>query len=61
MIPYTYLIEIKYLTTGNCDEEEIKKALTEAENQLQRYVQDAKVICLALVFCGWELVRVVQC
>ncbi len=65
-IPYTYLIELKYLTKGQGSEEEIDQALTEAESQLQQYATDARVvqgrrggtvICVALVFCGWELVR----
>ncbi len=63
-VKYAYLIELKYLTRSEFTEDLMKAKLTEAKTQLQQYATDARVIkqnraapliCLALVFSGWEL------
>ncbi len=63
-VKYAYLIELKYLTRSEFTEDLMKAKLAEAKTQLQQYATDARVIkqnrgapllCLALVFSGWEL------
>lgn len=63
-LPYTYLIELKYIKRREFTAELQAERLTEAEEQLRQYASDpqvvkrsgsAKLICVALVFAGWEL------
>jgi hypothetical protein len=62
---HAYLIELKYLKRGEDHPAQRQKVITEAERQLQQYVQDARVRevlgpatlhPLVLVYSGWELV-----
>ena len=59
-----YLIEIKYIKRGEFTQDLLREKLAQAREQLERYSTDPRVIegnegakltCLALVFCGWEL------
>ncbi len=63
-VQYAYLIELKYLTRNEFNEEKLKETLNEAKRQLTQYANDARflkrhqggqVIKVALVFAGWEL------
>ena len=62
---HAYLIELKYLKRGEDSPAQRQKVIVEAETQLQRYMQDARVRevlgpatlhPLVLVYSGWELV-----
>jgi len=59
-----YLIEIKYIKRGEFTQDLLQEKLAQAQEQLERYSTDPRIIegnagaqltCLALVFCGWEL------
>ncbi|MDM8531317.1 AAA family ATPase [Anaerolineales bacterium HSG25] len=63
-LPYSYLIELKYIPRHAFTTTLLTEKLTEAETQLKQYAhnpvilkrqQSAKLICVALVFSGWEL------
>ena len=63
---HAYLIELKYLKRSEDNPTQRQKVITEAETQLQQYVQDARVRevlgpatlhPLVLVYSGWELVH----
>ncbi len=63
-LPYSYLIELKYIPRSQFTPELLTAQLTAAESQLQRYARDPLVIKrskttqlmrVALVFSGWEL------
>ncbi|MDM8520079.1 AAA family ATPase [Anaerolineales bacterium HSG6] len=63
-LQYSYLIELKYITSGEFTDDKLKEELAEAKTQLQKYATDARVIKrsqgsqlikVALVFAGWEL------
>lgn len=60
-----YLIEIKYLTRKEGTEEAQQACRQEAARQLRQYASDPRIVtrtqpaaltCLALIFCGWELI-----
>ncbi len=62
---HAYLIELKYLKRGEDNPTQRQKVIAEAETQLARYGQDARVRevlgpatlhPLILVYSGWELV-----
>ena len=62
---HAYLIELKYLKRGEDSPAQRQKVITEAQAQLARYGQDARVRevlgpatlhSLVLVYSGWELV-----
>ena len=62
---HAYLIELKYLKRGEDSPAQREKAIADAEAQLQRYGQDARVRevlgpatlhPLVLVYSGWELI-----
>ena len=62
---YGYVIELKYLRRG-ASEEQVAAAGAAAEEQVRRYLGDARLAQrhpraefkgLALVFCGWELMH----
>ncbi|MCP4354885.1 MAG: ATP-binding protein [Proteobacteria bacterium] len=63
-VKYCYLVELKYIKRGEFSDEELKKQLSEAREQLMKYAADESVVkrsrgttlkCLVLVFSGWEL------
>ncbi len=63
-LPYTYLIELKYIKRSEFTADLMAACFTEAEKQLKQYANNplvikrsrsAQVICVALVFSGWEL------
>ncbi len=63
-LPYTYLIELKYIKRSEFTAELLAERLTEAEEQLGQYANHPQVvkrsgstqlICVALLFTGWEL------
>lgn len=62
---HAYLIELKYLPRGEDSPAQRQRAIAEAEAQLARYRQDARVRealgaatlhPLVLVYSGWELI-----
>jgi len=62
---HAQMIELKYLKRGEDSPAQRQKVIVEAETQLQRYMQDARVRevlgpatlhPLVLVYSGWELV-----
>ncbi len=68
-LPYTYLIELKYIKRSKFTPELLAEQLTEAERQLKQYANDplvikrsrsAKLICVTLIFSGWELKEMKQ-
>ena len=63
-LPYSYLIELKYIKRSEFTEERLTEELAEAEAQLKQYARDplvikrsrsGQLICVGLVFSGWEL------
>lgn len=62
---YGYLIELKYIPRNEFDDRRLKKEISDAEKQLQRYANDERIRAVAkqvmlkklvLVYKGWELV-----
>ncbi len=63
-LPYSYLIELKYISRHQFTPELLQQQLTAAARQLQQYARDpvvikrsktTQLISAALVFSGWEL------
>ena len=68
-VAHAYLLELKYLKTGDTDEEG-NKALEEARAQLEQYAQDARLTQLmngkpihkiAIIYKGNDLWKVTEC
>jgi len=69
-LPFSYLLEIKYLKKKRCSKKEVEKKIEEGKKELMRYENDvalkkvtgsSKLIKIILVFAGVELKRVVSC
>ena len=59
-VPYGAAIELKYIKRNELTEALLEEKTAEATAQLQRYETPANTIKVALVFHGWELVRVLE-
>lgn len=69
-ICYAYMIELKYITRGDWSDAVGQKSLAVAKKQLQHYAQDwhatgladkMQLICIAMVYSGWELKLMEAC
>jgi len=67
-LPFSYLLEIKYLKKKRCSKKEVEKKIEEGKKELMRYENDvalkkvtgsSKLIKIILVFAGVELKRVI--
>ncbi len=63
-LPYSYLLEIKYIPVTEYSESKLKSKILEAEEELERYGKDfnlkqftgeTKLVKIILVFCGVEV------
>ncbi len=63
-IPYGYLIELEYIARSEYNEAKLKTKIAEAEAQLRKYANDARIQQMAaqvtlkklvLIYNGWEL------
>ncbi len=68
-LPYSYLIELKYIKRSEFTPALLAEKLAEAEAQLKQYARDpqvikrsgpAQLICVTLLFSGWELKEMKQ-
>lgn len=59
-VPFGAAIELKYIKRNELTEELLEEKSAEAAAQLQRYGAPPNTIKVALVFHGWELVKVLE-
>ena len=59
-VPYGAAIELKYIKRNELTEALLEEKTADAAAQLQRYGAPPNTIKVALVFHGWELVRVLE-
>ena len=68
-IPFGYIIELKYIKRSDLTDSVLKKSITEAKTQIQKYAKDrkivekykkCKIIKLILIYHGWEMISAIE-